>query len=176
MLRRTAGVALGLVVALWPATLPAQESLELKLKAAFLYNFARLATWPSAKFADPTAPLEACVLDGDPLAFALQEAFAGKVVDGHPLAVRRLPGPGGWERCHLAYVGSPEQAREALRGLPEAGVLTVHEDDTALPDGVIRLFLADRKLRFEVNQAAVDRAHLRLNARLMALAIVVRAP
>lgn len=176
MLRRTAGVALGLAVALWPATLPAQEPLELKLKAAFLYNFARLATWPSAKFSDSGAPLEACILDGDPLARALEEAFAGKVVDGHPLAVRRLPGTSGWERCHIAYVGSPEQAREALRGLPEAGVLTVHEDGAALPDGVIRLYLADRKLRFEVNQAAVERARLRLNARLMALAIVVRAP
>src|SRR5690349_9936444 len=101
MLRRTAWAALGLAVALWPATLPAQEPLELKLKAAFLYNFARLATWPSAKFSDPAAPLEACILDDDPLAPALQQAFAGKVVDGHPLAVRRLPGIGGWERCHL---------------------------------------------------------------------------
>jgi hypothetical protein len=178
-MRRTRWAALGLAVALcWPAAAPAEELLELKLKAAFVYNFARLTTWPAAAFADPATPLEACILDNDPVAPALQQAFAGKVVEGHRLTVRRLAGAAGWENCHIAYLGAgpPDLTRDVLRALAERSVLTVHEQGAAQPDGVIRLFLADRKLRFEVNQTAAERAQLRLNARLMALAVVVRAP
>ena len=178
-MRRTRWAAVGLVVALcWPAALFAQELLELKLKAAFVYNFARLTTWPATAFSGPATPLEACILEHDPVAPALQEAFAGKAVEGRPLAVRRLAGAAGWENCHIAYLGAvpPELARDVLRALAGRSVLTVHEQGAAHPDGVIRLFLADRKLRFEVNQPAAERAQLRLNARLMALAIVVKVP
>ena len=178
MLRRTWLAVLGLAVASWPAALPAEELLELKLKAAFVYNFARLTTWPAAAFGDPAAPLQACILEQDPVAPALQDAFAGKAVDGRPLTVRRLAGSSGWESCHIAYLGagSAELTREILRALAGRSVLTVHEQGAAQPNGVIRLFPADRKLRFEVNQAAAEQAQLRLNARLMALAAVVKAP
>jgi hypothetical protein len=178
MVRPTRWAALGLAVVLWPAALHAEELLELKLKAAFLYNFARLTTWPAAAFADPAMPLETCVLEGDPVAPVLQDAFAGKAVEGRPLAVRRLADAAGWESCHIAYLGaaSPERTRDVLRALAGHNTLTVHEQDVSQPDGVIRLFLADRKLRFEVNQIAAEQAQLRLNARLMALASVVRTP
>lgn len=178
MLHRTRRAVLVLAVALWPAALPAAELLELKLKAAFVYNFARLTTWPATAFADPASPLQACILDHDPVASALQEAFAGKVVEGRPLVVRRVAGAAGWDNCHIAYfgAGAPEMTREVLGALAGRAVLTVHEQGAAHSDGVIRLFPADRKLRFEVNQAAAERAQLRLSARLMALAAVVRTP
>jgi len=178
-MRRTRWAAMVLAVALcWPAALLAEELLERKLKAAFVYNFARLTTWPATAFAGPAMPLETCILEHDPVAPALQEAFAGKAVEGRPLAVRRLAGAAGWDSCHIAYLGAvpPELARDVLRALAGRRVLTVHEQGAAQADGVIRLFPADRKLRFEVNQAAADRAQLRLNARLMALAVVVKAP
>jgi hypothetical protein len=178
-MRRTRWAAVGLAAALcWPAALFAETPLELKLKAAFVYNFARLTTWPPTAFADPATPLEACILEDDPVAPALQQAFAGKIVEGHPLTVRRLAGASGWEACHIAYLGtaSPDLTREVLRALGGRSVLTVHEQAAAEADAVIRLFPADRKLRFEVNQSAAEHAQLRLNARLMALAVVVKVP
>jgi hypothetical protein len=175
--RRATLVAAALWLAVWPGLSPATETpdLELKVKAAFLYNFARLVTWPPGKLASDIRPLEICILEQDPVGPALEEAFAGKAVEGHPLAVRRLPGTTGWTSCHIAYVGSsfPELTRDVLRNLTDAGVLTVHENPAALPDGVIRLYLADRKLRFEVNQSAAERGRLRLSSRLMSLAAVV---
>lgn len=173
---RAAAAVLGLAVALGSGAAAAAEPLELQVRAAFLYNFARLVNWPPGKLAGGDAPLQTCILEQDPVGPALLEAFTGKTIDGHPLAVRRLPDASGWEDCHIAYVGSafPELTRDVLRGLAAHGVLTVHEDPSALPDGVIRLFLVERKLRFEVNQAAAERARLRLSSRLMALASVVQ--
>lgn len=172
---RVALAAACLAFILGPVAAAAAEALELKVKAAFLYNFARLVTWPAAKLATSKGPLETCILDQDPIGAALDEAFAGKVVEGHPLTVRRIPGPTGWETCHIAYIGGsfPDLTRDVLRNLAAKSVLTVHENPAALPDGVIRLYLADRKLRFEVNQSAAERARLRLSSRLMSLAAVV---
>ena len=168
---RTTRIALAASLALVSATLPAQDtdSLELKVKAAFLYNFARLATWPPDKLAGG-APLRVCVAERDPVAPFLREALAGKAIDGHPLVLEFPADTDGWERCHLAYGLAPW-----LRGLPEHGVLTVHEAPAAAPDGVIRLYLEERKLRFEVNETAVARDGVRLSSRLMSLATVVRS-
>lgn len=170
-----AAVALWLTA--WPGLLPAAGTpdLELKVKAAFLYNFARLVTWPPGKAASASRPLEICILEQDPVGPALEESLAGKSVEGHPLVVRRLADATGWSSCHIAYVGGsfPELTRDVLRNLAAHGVLTVHENPAALPDGVIRLYLVDRKLRFEINQSAAQRGRLRLSSRLMSLAAVV---
>jgi hypothetical protein len=175
--RRAALAAVALWLAVWPGLLPATESvdLELKVKAAFLYNFARLVTWPPGKMASGSRPLEVCILDQDPVGPALEESLAGKSIEGHPLVVRRLADASGWSTCHIAYVGAsfPELTRDVLRNLAAQAVLTVHENPAALPDGVIRLYLADRKLRFEINQSAAERGRLRLSSRLMSLAAVV---
>lgn len=174
---RRAALAAALWLAAWPGLLPASEApdLELKVKAAFLYNFARLVTWPPGKLGPAEQPLQVCILEQDPVGPALEDSFAGKTVEGRPLTVRRLPDATGWASCHIAYVGSsfPELTRDVLRNLATHGVLTVHENPAALPDGVIRLYLADRKLRFEVNQSAAERGRLRLSSRLLSLAPVV---
>lgn len=175
--RRAALAVVALWLAAWPGLLPAAEApdLELKVKAAFLYNFARLVTWPPGKAGGADRTLDVCILEQDPVGPALDESLAGKSVEGHRLAVRRLPDATGWSTCHIAYVGGsfPELTRDVLRNLAAQGVLTVHESPAALPDGVIRLYLADRKLRFEINQSAAERGRLRLSSRLMSLAAVV---
>lgn len=173
---RAALAAVALWFAVWPGLLPATEAdLALKVKAAFLYNFARLVTWPPGKVGTADRPLEVCILEQDPVGPVLDESLAGKSVEGHPLTVRRLADANGWATCHIAYVGGsfPELTRDVLRNLAAQGVLTVHENPAALPDGVIRLYLADRKLRFEINQSAAERGRLRLSSRLMSLAAVV---
>ena len=156
---RIALVALFAVVLALPAA-GSNEPLELRVKAAFLYNFARLATWRPGKFTRADAPL--------------QEALAGKVVNGHAFEVQASAGTDDWQHCHIAYLGAPEAG--VLADLAGRGVLTVYEGPVAVPGGVIRLFLSDRKLRFEVNEAAAERAQLHLSSRLMALAAVVRVP
>lgn len=175
MTPRRAGRAALAAVCAFALALPAgatPEPLELKVKAAFLYNFARLASWAPGKFARADGPLQVCVLDDDPVRPSLEEALAGKVIDGHALEVRAAADTGDWQRCHIAYLGAPRA--EVLSDLAAHGVLTVYEGPSALPGGVIRLYLGERKLRFEVNEAAAERARLRLSSRLLALATVVR--
>lgn len=174
-------VLLGVVLALgvWggpPA--PGQERLadEYEVKAAFLYNLLRFTEWP-AEALPPSTPLAVCVLGGDPFEGALEAALRDKTVQGRALQTRHLHGAPEARRCQVLFVAASERGRtrailEALRGAP---VLTVGESEGfARVGGVINFVVEGGRLRFEVNPDAAERAGLRLSARVLQLARIVR--
>lgn len=178
-LRRGAVLA-GMVAALLlPATsmpAPAEADLEYKVKAAFLFNFARFVIWPPDKFPAPDSPIELCVLGNDPFGATLDETVRDKTVASHPLRVRRANHPEALRGCQIAYIGndSPARVANALEVLAGNGVLTVHEAPETLRNGVVRFLIEDRKVRFEINAAAAAREELQLSAKLLAVAYVVK--
>lgn len=175
LLRRFARAALAaaLVIAI-PAR--ADSDLELRVKAAFLFNFARFATWPPAKLSSSQSSIYLCVLDPSPLGDALEDTVQGKSIDTHPVEVRRVKVVDELRACHIAYVGGGDaQKLEALLGhLAGAGVLSVHEADRALKSGVARFYLNDHRVRFELNLAAADQEQVQLSSRLQSVATIAR--
>jgi hypothetical protein len=170
-----------LVVALtW--TIPgvsAASSLEYRVKAAFLYNFAKFIEWPPEAFSGPDAPYTICVLGQDPFNQELDAAVGANIVQGRRLTVRRLADVKGAAGCHILFVSSYE--RERLRAILDAvggaPTLTVGEtEDFTRLGGGLRFFLADNKVRFEISLPATDRAHLKVSAKLLSLARVVGKP
>ena len=152
------------------------DALELKVKAAFLFNFAKFTTWPPAKAAAADAPLYLCVQGAGPMAAVLQETVRGRGVGGHPIEVLQAAHAGDLRRCHIVYVGAGEDAQIAneLTALANNGVLSVHEGTAAQPGGVIRFFLSDGgRVRFEVNTSAATREQLALSSKLLEVAQVV---
>lgn len=153
----------------------AETHIEHRVKSAFLFNFAKFVTWPEHKFAAPETPIEFCLRSADPMGPALAETLAGKTIDERPIVVRNPANAADWTRCHVAYLGAEPLADTVLtlRDLAGSSVLTVHEAGYALSGGVVRLYLEERKLRFEINAAAARREDLQLSSRLMSLATVV---
>ena len=154
----------------------AEVNREQQVKAAYLYNFARFTTWPASKLARPDDPIRFCVQRGDPLAAAMHEALDGKSIDEHPTQVLELTDAQAMRTCHLAYLGKRPglQLDAELQALDNAEVVTVHEGESARTAGIVRLFIEDNRLRFEINMAAAERSHIGLSARLLGLARVVR--
>lgn len=154
----------------------ANEELELRVKAAFLFNFTRFAHWPEASFAGEHSPIVMCVLESDPIAPVLEQTVQDKEVDAHPVQVERRRWRDDLARCHLLYVGGAETApvKAVFETTRSAPVLTVHELDDALPAGVARLYLDDGRLRFEINEADAQRRDLQFSAKLLGLARLVR--
>lgn len=154
----------------------AQSDLEFKVKAAFLYNFAKFVTWPVEKFASPQSPIEICVLEPDPFGPILDETVRGKAVDGRPLVVRRGSSIDNLRSCHLLYGDHPvpDRLQALFSQLAASSVMTVHSSDRGLPGGVARFFLDDRRVRFEINAASAERAGLQLSAKLQSVAVIVR--
>ncbi|HUP91817.1 MAG TPA: YfiR family protein [Solimonas sp.] len=175
--RAVAALLCGALALAAGAPVQAADDLELKVKAAFLFNFAKFVVWPEQKFESAQAPVELCVAEPDPLGPALDDAVRGKKIESRPLAVRRVP----WrlaemKSCHLLYVAARDERMPAglLDELAAAGVMVVHESGEAIPGGVVRLFLDERKMRIEINVAAAERAGLHISSQLMSVAQVVR--
>ena len=145
----------------------AQEpSLEYRVKAAYLYNFAQFVEWPSHPGRDP---LTICVAGRNPFGSALADITRGETVNGRPLAVRVILEPEGG--CDVVFVpqGSATSAYlKVARGAPQ---LTVGEDDDFLAQGGIINFVREAgKVRFEISAESAARADLRISSRLLRLA------
>jgi hypothetical protein len=148
-----------------------ERPLEYQVKAAFLLNFARFVEWPPGTFANDDAPISICVLGEDPFGQVLDSTLHGEFVDAHRFAVRRflhIP-PAGY--CHVVFVGSGEKDVAGILAGLGRGVLTVGEGDQFLrASGMIALVIDNRRVRFDVNQAAADRAGVKLSAKLLSVA------
>ncbi|MDB5422879.1 MAG: putative transrane protein [Phenylobacterium sp.] len=140
-----------------------------QIKAAVVYNFARFAAWPGARFADADAPVVLCVDPADRLSPALLQ-LEGQPVGTRTLHVRTVQSFG--PSCHLAFVPASDSGH--VGALQRQGVLTVGQAPEFPKSGAICLVTVGRQIRFEINATAAREAGVTLSSQLMRLAIVVR--
>jgi hypothetical protein len=153
-------------------------TLEIQVKSAFVLNFVQFVDWPDGTFKTPDQPIIIGVLGADAFQAALSAAAEGKTIKGRKLIVRAFsPSPNGdslpW---HVVVLGAGAGAKpaELLKALGPAPVLTVGEsEDFTASGGLIRFYLEDRKVRFEINVGAAGRARIQISAKLLKLAKVV---
>lgn len=176
MMRR---VLSGLIIALnlgWgvcaqtPSAVP-----EYTMKAAYLYNFALLTTWPSAP---PAGPFTLCLYGQDTFGPALG-ALNGKEVNGQKIQVRHIERSEDALQCRLIFINETNEGRVArlVNMVGRAPILTVVDDGLARPAGaMIRLTPENRRLAFEVNTTAIKQANLQVSSRLLQFAAKVVSP
>ncbi|MBS1816110.1 MAG: YfiR family protein [Acidobacteria bacterium] len=149
---------------------------EYAVKAAFLFHFAQLTTWPAQMFPHPDSPVVFCTIGRDPFDGSLDNAVAGKKIQGHPVKVLHLKQMAGLQGCHLLFTGEQEMSRmsalnTALRGLP---VLTVGESESFLKQGGMIDFRSEKdRLRFDVNLGPAQSSSLGFSSTLLSLARTV---
>ena len=154
----------------------ASPTVEYRLKAAFLYNFAKFIEWPSDAFKSDKAPILLCVFRNDPFGNALDEILQGKTINSREVLARRINELPDLRSCQLVFVSEREDKylSEILNSLRGTSALVVGESDGfAERGGAIQFFLEDNKLRFAVNVDAVRKARLSISSKLLALARIV---
>ena len=153
-----------------------QELNEYDAKAAYLFNFVKFIEWPSQSFPDDASPLIIGVVGDDRFSELIEQKINGKIANGRRLTVKRFSNFRTLTSCHMVFVRSSE--RERIRQTLAAagsGVLTVGETENfAHWGGVINFIIADGKLRLEINQTSAERAGLKISAKLLSLARVIR--
>jgi hypothetical protein len=150
----------------------AQEVSASKVKAAFLYNFAKFVEWPPGTFAHDQAVITFCILDGGPLAEAV-EALHGKEVQGRKIVVTRSLNVEEIKKCQIFFASASNKPGltkiiGALRGFP---VLTVTDevDDFAGLGGIINLVRVEDKVRFEISVNNAEKSGLKISSQLTAV-------
>ena len=191
-------LALSLLASTAGRTVCAEEtgSKEYQLKAAFLYNFVmfvdshRFQQLPKdGEAVDPNEPILIGILGQDPFGQAF-EALKGRHVKNRRVVVKRFKGFSAFAdddgqvparhpqldaitKCHVLFVCASERHHHnAILGpIRKQSILTVADTPGFLEaGGMINFLIEDKKVRFEINTAAAERAKLQVRAKLLRLA------
>lgn len=160
-------------VVLWVAASSAAIDLsDEQIKAAYLYNFAKFAEWPSDILA-PDSDIRVCVVGEGPVNEAIS-ALQGRKIGEHLVNIMNFKHTdSGLERCQLLFFAQSEQTRflVTLKALGNAPVLTISDiEDFAEKGGGVGLVYREDKVKFEVNLDSVRVANLHLPGQLLNIA------
>ncbi|HWQ68453.1 MAG TPA: YfiR family protein [Patescibacteria group bacterium] len=169
-------VTVGGVDGLFPDRTYAELSpLEYQVKAAFLYQFSKFVEWPAQAFRTSQYTICIGVVDGGPMAGALQ-SIEGQESKGRRVVVKQFKTPENLEFCHILYISPALASRlaEILDQLNGTSTLTVSDiSGFARRGGMINLITVDDKIQFEINVDAAERANLQISSHLLRLARIV---
>jgi hypothetical protein len=173
------GLAAG-ALAFAPREAPAQPAVskEYQVKAAFLFNFVQFVEWPPEAFANSDTPICIGVLGEDPFGTALAETVSDETVQNRKLIVQRSRRVENLKDCQLIFISKSETERVPgiLGDLDPVPALTVGEaQGFAQRGGIINMYLAGNKVRFEINPAAARRKGLKISSELLKLGRIIEA-
>ncbi|HLK14394.1 MAG TPA: YfiR family protein [Fimbriimonadaceae bacterium] len=144
---------------------------EAKVKAAFLYNFAKYVEWPSSAFESPSSPIVIGTIGIDSLGEALEAVVEGKTAGGRRVVVHHFRWSDDISKCQELFVPASEigscNRLDGLRGKP---VLVVGEyPGFAKRHGVINFTLEGNRIKFEINESNASHDGLTISSKLLSL-------
>ncbi|HEV2489102.1 MAG TPA: YfiR family protein [Candidatus Acidoferrales bacterium] len=149
---------------------------EYQVKAAFIYNFAKFVDWPADAFTDEKSPFALCVYGKDPFGSTLDDTTRGKTIGTREFVVRRTRKIQDLSGCQIVFVSDSESEHlpEILAGLHGTSALLIGESPHfAEQGGQIQFVPEGKRIRFSINVDSVNRAHIRMSSKLLALAQIV---
>jgi hypothetical protein len=151
--------------------------LETKVKAVFLFNFAKYVDWPPSALPNAATPITIGMMGTGPFGDDLQHDVEGKTVNGHPFVIKHLASDAELGGCQILFISHSEESRTGgiLDKASAWPILTVGEDETfARHGGMINFVLKNGNVRLAINLAAARKAGLTLSSRLLAVADEVK--
>ena len=147
---------------------------EYRLKAAFIFNFAKFVEWPTSAFADAKSPFVIGVLGENPFGTDLEATVRGKSINEHPIVVKACPNLEEARATHILFVSTTEKKRfeEIFKSLRGTSVLTVGETERFTESGGLINFVSENnKIRFQINDPGAKAAGLKISSKLLSLAV-----
>jgi hypothetical protein len=144
---------------------------EYELKALFLYNFARFSQWPN----HDARTMRFCISADHETFSRILAALEKRSVGTKPVKVRKIRQLSESAECDLLFLSStrPASMKSGVSGIGPH-VLTVGEDpEFILSGGMIRFYMEDERIRFEINRAAVKQSDVILSSKLLSLGKIV---
>jgi len=164
---------LGAASILQPASAGASnESVELRVKAAYLLRFVRYVYWPDPSPANAPPPVVIGVFGHDPMVEILESTVSGKTVNNRPIRVKLFTSAEQIDHCDILFV--PRESRQmeaALSAISGRPILTVSDQEKfSRQGGMIEFLLIDDTVRFSINNEAAEKAGLKLSSELLRVA------
>ncbi len=142
---------------------------EYKAKAGVMHSIASLVVWPPQAYAK-RGEIVFGILGRDPFREAI-DLVKDWLVAGKRLRVARFADLSRLGPCQVLFISRSEMERlpDILKELEGKNVLTVGESEDFLErGGMVRLYSTpDHRVRFDLDQEAVQKAGLRMHQRLV---------
>ncbi len=171
-------LSLGLCYGLLTGISSAEEALEFKVKAAYLYNFTKFVNWPEKS----TENFNICLLGKHPFGDLLL-SLESKTVLEKPIRLVQLNSAKENVDCHMLYVDELELLPNAKTtnetiAKPLHNSLIISSQPTfAQRGGMIGFITQDGKVKLEINLKVLKQSGLSVSAQLLEVAnIVNRGP
>ena len=135
----------------------------------YVYNFTRFIQWPNV-----SDEMIIGISGGNP---AIMEAFEkmaiSKTSPELKLTIRKIQSPGDAKACHILYIPEAESSKAAVfASQADSNRLILTEGNGMLQKGgMINFVVVDRKLRFEIDQATLEKAGLKVSNQLVMMAV-----
>jgi hypothetical protein len=168
----TALLCVLLATPVWSDNAGEAQRREDRLKAGYLFNFAKFVEWPPSTSRDA---LTVCFAGADGIRDYLAADASGKRVGSRKLVVRSLGESEAPDGCNVLYVDAnlPSEVRASMGRLQQP-MLTVSDARDFLRDGgIIALYSEDKRLRFAVSLQNARRVGLQISSNLLQLGSVV---
>ena len=152
------------------------QAQEYEIKAAFLFNFARLVEWPGDAFRVHDKSFEMCILGDDPFGSSL-EPLRDRTIGGRNVSITKITDISESSACHLLFIASSESIRlpEIISFVKKRPVLTVSDiKGFEKEGGIIAFFLMENRVRFRINIDAARQAKLKISSYLLEVAGTAR--
>jgi hypothetical protein len=145
------------------------------VKAAFLHRFASYVEWPPEAL--DGGPFVIAVVGAEEVARHLDELLPRMALQGRRAEVRRIARGTDLNGVHILYVGAeaPARTRDLRAAAMGRPILLVTDGDGVFNGGAINFIEADNRVRFEVFLPAAERAGLRIDSALLAVAARVES-
>lgn len=156
-------------------TVYAQRSNEYVVKAAFLYNLARMVEWPEDKVKDNKFTF--CFLGTDLFGDALDAIKNKKVVNNRTIVIKKNITLDEAAQCQILFISFSEFSNLAsiFSHLKNRPVLTVGDMiGFTEQGGIINSVIQGERMQIEVNRQAERSAGLKISSRLLILAKIVK--
>lgn len=146
-----------------------------RIKAGYIYHFARFTKWPALADENENQPFVVCVASTFPESdrvFSLQK----KVVKGRSFVVKNYKSKSDIETCHILFIASDDKEfiSEKLDDAKNYNVLTIGEENEFVEmGGIINFYLEKQRLRFAVNMKAARQANLKFSAQMLMSAKII---
>ena len=160
----------GLPIAHTPAQ--ANNPLEYKVKAAFIYNFIAFTQWPEG-VANHTINL--CIYGEDPFGKEIDK-LQEKSVGTRSIKVLRIQDAGQLKQCQVIFFSrsAGDNLTGILSSLSAAPILTLADNPGAISQGIaINMNLVNEKIVFEINLGIARKHRLDISSKLLQLATKV---
>lgn len=157
------------------------EILEYRIKAAYIFNFAKFIVWPEQTFRDENHPFSIVVVEDNTTHLRYFETLNAKTIQGRKINITCCTSPEKLtaKSCQILFITNLSHALKWQSFLANdcRPILTIGESPEFIhAGGMIAFVQRDNKIRFTINQRRAMQNNIGISSRLLKLAEKMYTP